>query len=366
MKNDPNDVATHTNYGSLLSETGRLEESEKHYKFALENEPKNINVHSNYGYLLSKMGRFEEAEKHYKFALEANPDNTIFHLNYGLLLLDIGRFEEAENEYKLAIKLDPEFPNSHGAYGSFLFYINSEKKAIKETVIASRLYREKGDLITEHLSLAWLYEQFASKYYTLGNYQKSGMYAELSGDEYIAAGNHAGEKLKSTSLIKGYTLKGRAKIRKLKIKPSFYERTIKRIIRNKVSDEIETLTRIMDCIAEASKYYKMAADLSPERNHTCNACSISMLCLSDMLDYMLKVIKTTEEVPKLEYEIENWKNKLIVCREIYKGNQKGEAFIQSLDKLMDCIKNLYEYKKYGMGRMKELLRNAFGNCRKLT
>ena len=258
----------------------------------------------------------------------------------------MGCFEEAENEYKLAIKLDPEFPNSHGAYGSFLFYINSEKKAIEETVIASRLYREKGDLITEHLCLAWLYEQFASKYYDLGNYQKSGKYAELSGDEYIAAGNHAGEKLKSTSLIKGYTLKGRAKIRKLKINLPF----MKEHLRD--SFEIEALmtskhsTLIMDCLADASNYYEMAADLSPERNHMCNACSASMLCLSDMLDYMFKVIKTTEEVPKIEYEIENWKNKLIVCREIYNGNQKGEAFIQSLDKLMDCIQNLYEYKKF--------------------
>ena len=114
----------------------------------------------------------------------------------------------------------------------------------------------------------------------------------------------------------------------------------------------------MDSLAEASKYYEIAADLSPERNHMCNACSASLLCLSDMLDYMIKVTKTTEELPKLEYEIENWKNKLIFCREIYNGNQKGEAFIQSLDKLMDCIQNLYEYKKFTMQRDKR----AFKEC----
>ena len=231
-EDDPNDVATHINYGSLLSRTGRLEEAEKHYKLALKNDP----------------------------------DNVVIHLDYGLLLFEMGRLEEAEKHYKLSIKLDHNFPNSHGAYGSLLFYINSEKKAIKETVIASRLFREKGDLISEHLSLAWLYERFANKYYSFGDYQKSGVYAEFSGDEYIEAGNYAREKLKDTSLIKGHTLKGRAKIRKLSIKPSFYERTIKRIIRNRVSSEIETLTRVMDCIAEASKYYKMAADLSPEKN----------------------------------------------------------------------------------------------------
>lgn len=159
-------------------------------------------------------------------------------------------------------------------------------------------------------------------------------------------------------MTKGYTLLGRAKIRKLEINPSFYERTIKRIIQNRVSYDVKALRRIMDSIADASICYKKAAEASPEKDQICSACSTSMLCLSDMLDYMLAVIKKEKEVPKLEDEIKDWEKKLRVSREIYSGNPKGEAFIQSLDKLTACIKNLEEYKK---SRMRKDER-AFEEC----
>jgi tetratricopeptide (TPR) repeat protein len=306
----------------------------------------------------AKIRLMEEAEEQYKLTLASDPKDVSTHSNYGILLDELDRNKEAEEQFKLAIKIDSKYPNIHGAYGLLLLKMNSEKKAIKETKIASRLCGENRDKIKEHLALAWLYERLAGKYYKLKDYQKSGDYAKESGNEYIEAGKHVEERYKSTYLSKGYTLLGRAKIRKLEIKLSFYGRIIHRVTQNRVSYEVKTLTKIMDCVVDASKCYKKAAEASPENNQICNACSTSMLCLSNMLDYMLAVITKKKEITKLEDEIEKWENRLIVCRNVYKGNAKGEAFIQSLDKLMDCIKNLEKYKNSRM-RMDE---RAFEDC----
>ncbi|WP_292379063.1 tetratricopeptide repeat protein [Methanosarcina sp. UBA289] len=335
-------VAAHYNAGTASYFLNLPMEAEEQYKLALESDPKHVNTHYNYGILLSDMGRLDEAEEQYKLALESDPNDASTHSNYGILLQKIGRLEQAEEQYRIAINLDPKMPNSHGAYSLLLFSQNLEEEAIKETGIASRLFRENGDAVKEHLSFAWLYEKFTNKYYNLKDYNKSGEYAEISGDEYIEAGKQAGESFKNTSLTKGYTLKGRAKIRKLELQPPY---------------EIEKFKEIMSGIYEASKFYKNAAEISPKDNQTCNACSISMLCLSEMLDYMLAVMKQ-KNVPRLEDEIEKWKKQLAVSEQIYKGSIKGEAFVQSLYKLMACIENLDKYKKFAMWKEEK----AFEEC----
>jgi hypothetical protein len=126
---------------------------------------------------------------------------------------------------------------------------------------------------------------------------------------------------------------------------------------NKDSYEVNRFKEIMDCIRDASKCYKKATEASPIYDQICNAYSISILCLSEMLDYMLAVIKQ-ERVPKLEDKIEKWKKDLITPEKIYKGNPEGEALIQSLYILITCIQNLENYKKYGM-RQEE---RAFEEC----
>ncbi len=337
---------------------GRQGEAEEQYKMALEADPKHVATHYNYGNLLSEMRRQKEAEEQYKMALEADPKHLATHSNYGILLKQMGHQQEAEEQFKASIELDPKEPNSHGAYGLLLLAKNLESKAIEETKKASRLFGENGDRVKEHLSLAWFYEEFANKCYNLENYPKSGEYAEISGSEYIEAGKQAGDKFKGTSLTKGYTLKGRAKIRKLEIKTPFYKDLFKRIC-NRESYKIEKFTKIIDCIMDASGCYGKAAKASPKDDKLCNACSISMSCLSEMLDYMLAVIKQ-EKTPLLEDKLKNWHEKLAIAKSAYKEHSKGEIFVKSLYKLMGCIQNLDKYKKHGTrehGR-------AFKECQK--
>ena len=163
-------------------------------------------------------------------------------------------------------------------------------------------------------------------------YGKSGEYAEISGNKYIEAGKQAGEKFKGISLTKGYTLKGRDRIRRLDFRPPF---------------NIKMLEKILNGIDDASQSYKMAAEAFPKENQICNAFSVSMSCLSEMLGYMLSVIEP-EKVPKFEGEIKNWKGELASCENIYRGNEKGETFIQFLYKLMACIENLNKSQKSTM------------------
>ena len=107
-------------------------------------------------------------------------------------------------------------------------------------------------------------------------YSKSGEYAEISGNKYIEAGKQAGEKFKGISLTKGYMLKGRDRIRRLDFRPPF---------------NIEMFEKIRNDIDDASQSYKMAAEASPKENQICDAFSVSMSCLSEMLGYMLSVIE---------------------------------------------------------------------------
>jgi tetratricopeptide (TPR) repeat protein len=255
---------------------GLPEKAEKQYKLALAADPKNVSTHYNYGNLLNEMGKKGEAEKQYKLALKSDPKHVRAHSNYGLLLLETGRLEEAEEQFKVAIELDPKKPNVRGVYSLLLFSKNLEMEAIEEMKIASILFRKNGDNVRENLVLAWLYEDFANKYYILKEYSKSGEYAEISGNKYIEAGKQAGEKFKGISLTKGYTLKGRDRIRRLDFRSPF---------------NIEMFEKILNGIDDASQSYKMAAEASPKENQICDAFSVSMSCLSEMLGYMLSVIE---------------------------------------------------------------------------
>jgi hypothetical protein len=164
----------------------------------------------------------------------------------------------------------------------------------------------------------------------------------MSGNEYIKASEQRGEKSKGTFLTKGYTLKGRAHIRKLNLQPPY---------------NVKNYEIIMNGINAASKCYKKAAEVSPKDNPMCNACSLSMRCLSEILNYMLAVTRQ-ENVPKLKEKVKEWNKNLEICEKAYSESDKGKNFIQSLRKMVICIENYEEYKKYGTWEEKRDLKEC--------
>jgi tetratricopeptide (TPR) repeat protein len=164
----------------------------------------------------------------------------------------------------------------------------------------------------------------------------------MSGNKYIEASNQAVEKSKGTFLTKGYTLKGRAYIRKLNLQPPY---------------DVKNYEIVMNDIDAASKCYKKAAEVSPKDNQICNACSLSMRCLSEILNYMLGVTNQGN-VSKLKNKIKEWKGNLEICEKAYNESDKGKNFIQSLHKMIVCVENFEEYKKYNTWEEKRDLKEC--------
>jgi len=378
---DPNHVATHSNYGLLLQQIGRTDEAEAQYKLVLAADPNDGATHSNYGILLQQIGRTDEAEAQYKLVLAADPNNGATHSNYGILLQESGRTDEAEAQYKLALAADPNLANSHSAYSLLLFINGDTKKALEQMKIASQLFKEKGDKVMEHLAMAWLFERYTEKYYkkgclrnankkkSKGNFKKSGIYARLAGNEYINAAEYAGEKAREPSLTHGYTLLGRSEIRKLEL--SFSE-GIRLRLQHLHSYDIAKFERIMDGVKNASNYYKKAAEYSPERDPQCDACSKSMTTLSSILDFMLAIIHqrgVPEAIPKLDDKINDWHQQLSDAEMVYKvhkKSEKGEHFVNSLRKLIDCLVNLEKYQNSTMHEYKKALKDCMTELKEVA
>ncbi len=98
--------ADHSNYASLLKDSGRNDEAEQHYLKAIEINPQISAAHSNYASLLKDSGRNDEAEQHYLKAIEINPQISATHFNYAILLEELRGFDEAKQRYLEAIELE--------------------------------------------------------------------------------------------------------------------------------------------------------------------------------------------------------------------------------------------------------------------
>ena len=388
---DPNDADIHSNYGNLLNEVKRNEEAEEQYKIALSLDSNHVSTHYNYGNLLNEVGYNAEAEEQYKIALALTPNHVSTHSNYGNLLNEVGFNAEAEEQYKIALSLDPNHANAHGAYGLLLFAMGKEKKALKEIKIASRLFSEKDDNVMEHLTLAWLYEKYADKYYNKGKkqqdenerkgknkkfggyFRKSGKYAERAGDEYIEAGKHAEDKRKRLYLSQGNTLKGHSEIRKLDLsrwdKFRLHIQNLRHYNHTIWRHDIPKFILIIDGIEKAADYYKEAAEYSDKEKQQCDACSSGMSILSSILDYMLDVISKTGAPPDLSAKIDEWHDRLLPVKISYKGqekNDKGKHFVESVEKLIDCVENLEKYKHNNKREHKRELERCMAELKKVA
>lgn len=314
-------------------------------------------------------------------SLSTGQNQAIAYCNAGTALTFMGRMDEAEEQYKAALAADPNHANSHGAYSILLFINDDDKKASEEMKIASQLFKEKGDKVMEHLAMAWLFERYTEKYYkkgclrndkkkkSKGNFKKSGIYARDAGNEYINAAEYAGEKARELYFTQGYTLLGRSEIRRLEL--SFLE-GIRLRLQHLHSYDIAKFERIMDGVKNASNYYKKAAEHSPERDPQCDACSKCMTTLSSILDFMLAIIHqrgVSETIPKLDDKINDWHQQLSDAEMIYKvhkKSEKGEYFVNSLKKLIDCLVNLEKYQNSTMHEYKKALKDCMTELKEVA
>ncbi len=112
-----NEYSTYTKYGTyiiceklgqLLMEQGKLEESEKYYRKALELKPDADNVFRIINDPLIWDYKFEEAEKYCRKFLELEPNNIFILFNLDDALVKQGKLEEAEKYYRKFLELEPD------------------------------------------------------------------------------------------------------------------------------------------------------------------------------------------------------------------------------------------------------------------
>ncbi len=105
----PKLAGVYTNLAIVYQRTGKLEEAEKTYQFAISTNKYAFDAYTNLGVIYREMGRFEEAESTYKDALALWPHHRESLINLGVLYdMYLGKLELALSHFELAQKLSTE------------------------------------------------------------------------------------------------------------------------------------------------------------------------------------------------------------------------------------------------------------------
>jgi tetratricopeptide (TPR) repeat protein len=110
---NPDAYMAQNNLGTLLAQTGRLEEAIAHLEQTLRRGPDVFETHYNLGGALAAAGRTQEAIQQFEQALRLKPDDAEAHNNLANTLLQAGRAAEAVAHYEQALRLKPDLAQTH-------------------------------------------------------------------------------------------------------------------------------------------------------------------------------------------------------------------------------------------------------------
>ena len=126
---DPNYANAYSNLGIILKDFGKLQEAEISYRKAIELDPNLANAYSNLGNILKDLGKFQEAELNTRKAIELDPNLANAYSNLGGILKDLGKFQEAELNTRKAIEINPNFSDAYSNLGGIMKYLGKSKEA---------------------------------------------------------------------------------------------------------------------------------------------------------------------------------------------------------------------------------------------
>jgi tetratricopeptide (TPR) repeat protein len=104
----------------LLSQQGKLEEAESHFRSALKLKPEFAEAWCELGVLHAKQGRAEAAAEDYAAALRVQPTYAQAHLALGALLGGQKKFEEAIAHFNAVLRADPDNADAQFNIGAAL------------------------------------------------------------------------------------------------------------------------------------------------------------------------------------------------------------------------------------------------------
>ena len=138
--------------GTVLGQTGRIEDSLIIFQKTVKLFPKDAEIHTNLGNTLKLLGRYDEAELSYKNAIKLNFKYTPAHFHLGVFFTQLGKLTDAAESYKNAIKLKDNYVEAYYNLGITL-------KSLGKLIDARKSYEKVIELKPN----------FADAYYNLGN-----------------------------------------------------------------------------------------------------------------------------------------------------------------------------------------------------
>ncbi|PYQ46710.1 MAG: hypothetical protein DMF78_25695 [Acidobacteria bacterium] len=118
---DPGNPFAHTTVASLAYRAGRLGDAARAFRRALELDPERPAVRQNYGKLLRDMNRLEESEKELRLALaQTDAQDARTRTSLALTLIRLGKTAEAGPLLTEALAIEPKDPDALAAQGSML------------------------------------------------------------------------------------------------------------------------------------------------------------------------------------------------------------------------------------------------------
>ncbi len=116
----PQLAEAHSSLAYLRAVQRRWRESEIEFKRAIELKPGYANAHYFYALtLLMATGRMDDSIREFKQALEIDPFATIIVTNYGFVLMVANREQEGLEQYRKALELDPNSSVAHLYLGDY-------------------------------------------------------------------------------------------------------------------------------------------------------------------------------------------------------------------------------------------------------
>lgn len=114
--------------------TWKYEESENHFKKALELNPNLSLGHYHYSWLLYLMARYDEAIYEHQLAQRYDPFNPMITAFTGLLYAYMGRYDEAFNEVNKAFQIQKDCPDGYFVLQETYTLMGNESKALEASI----------------------------------------------------------------------------------------------------------------------------------------------------------------------------------------------------------------------------------------
>jgi protein O-mannosyl-transferase len=135
----------HNNLGAILSQQGKKDEAEFHFREALRANPSYSMAHMNLGIGLNEKGETDSAIEHFNEALRLDPKSVKILNNLGLALAKQNRFPEAVERFKEAVSIDQDFLDSRNNLAFALLLDGQQDAAIEQYREAARLNPDYAD-----------------------------------------------------------------------------------------------------------------------------------------------------------------------------------------------------------------------------